>query len=135
MVPQHGQGAVGEAARTVMVTSVVIRTCSIRRSERSGMMVIGSHWIWKTSRRRTCLVLQYTTCAISGPAEEPNYGISHSICDWEDKFAVTAGLCFQFFPARLCFQRVRVLPLSVVENSAFSPNCLTISLNPASASL
>src|SRR5260221_6475361 len=73
MVPQHGQGAVGEAARTVMVTSVVIRTCSITRSERSGMMVIGSHWIWKTSRRRTCLVLQYTTCGISGPAEEPNY--------------------------------------------------------------
>src|SRR5260221_4851098 len=71
MVPQHGQGAVGEAARTVMVTSVVIRTCSITRSERSGMMVIGSHWIWKTSRRRTCLVLQYTTCGISGPAEEP----------------------------------------------------------------
>src|SRR5712671_402369 len=73
MVPQHGHGAVGEAARTVMVTSVVIRTCSITRSERSGMMVIGSHWIWKTSRRRTCLVLQYTTCAISGPAEEPGY--------------------------------------------------------------
>src|SRR5258708_21037744 len=73
MVPQHGQGAVGEAARTVMVTSLVIRTCSITRSERSGMMVIGSHWIWKTSRRRTCLVLQYTTCAISGPAEEPGY--------------------------------------------------------------
>ncbi len=24
-----------------------------------------------------------------------------------------------------------VLPLSVVDNSAFSPNCLTISLNPA----
>src|SRR5258708_4388248 len=79
MVPQHGQGAVGEAARTVMVTSVVIRTCSITRSERSGMMVIGSHWIWKTSRRRTCLVLQYTTCAISGPAEEPRYVSNYNI--------------------------------------------------------
>jgi hypothetical protein len=28
-----------------------------------------------------------------------------------------------------------VLPLSVVDNSAFSPNCLTSSLNPAYASL
>src|SRR5713226_9055390 len=71
MVPQHGHGAVGEAARIVMVTSLVIHTCSIARSERSGMMVIGSHWIWKTSRWRICLVLQYTTCGISEPAEEP----------------------------------------------------------------
>jgi hypothetical protein len=76
MVPQHGRGAVGEAARTVMVTSLVIRTCSITRSERSGMMVIGSHWIWKTSRRRMYLVLQYTTCGISGPAEEPKIVLS-----------------------------------------------------------
>src|SRR5713226_9773482 len=74
MVPQHGHGAVGEAARIVMVTSLVIHTCSITRSERSGMMVIGSHWIWKTSRWRICLVLQYTTCGISEPAEEPQYG-------------------------------------------------------------
>src|SRR5215471_14238158 len=61
MIPQHGQGAVGEAARAVMVTSVVILTCSITRSERSGMIVIGSHRIWKTSCRRVGLVLQYTT--------------------------------------------------------------------------
>src|SRR6266566_7949862 len=74
MVPQHGHGAVGEAACTVMVTSLVRLTCSITRSERSGMMVIGSHWIWKTSRRRICLVLQYTTCDSSEPAEEPHYG-------------------------------------------------------------
>src|SRR5260221_7966255 len=78
MVPQHGHGAVGEAARIVMVTSLVIHTCSITRSERSGMMVIGSHWIWKTSCRRICLVLQYTTCGISEPAEEPEYGSNHS---------------------------------------------------------
>src|SRR5712692_8601924 len=71
MVPQHGQGAVGEAARTVMVTSLVILTCSRTRSERSGMMVIGSHRIGKTSRRWICLVLQYNTCGISEPAEEP----------------------------------------------------------------
>jgi hypothetical protein len=30
---------------------------------------------------------------------------------------------------------LRALPLSVVDNSAFSPNCLTISLDPAYPSL
>src|SRR5450755_4488142 len=73
MVPQHGHGAVGEAARTMMVTTLVILTCSITSSERSGMMVIGSHWIWKTSCRRICLVLQSTTFRISEPAGEPDY--------------------------------------------------------------
>src|SRR6266567_3150608 len=49
MVPQHGHGAAGEAAHTAMVTSLVILTCSITRSERSGRMVIGSHCIRKMS--------------------------------------------------------------------------------------
>ncbi len=34
---------IGEAVRTVMVTSLVIRTCSITRSERSGMN--DGHWL------------------------------------------------------------------------------------------
>src|SRR6266487_3650811 len=79
MVPQHGHGAVGEAARTVMVTSLVILTCSITRSERSGMMVISSHWIWKTSCRRICLVLESTTFRSSEPAEDPIYGSISSL--------------------------------------------------------
>jgi site-specific DNA recombinase len=38
-------------------------------------------------------------------------------------------------PALERLRDVAVLPLSVVDNSAFSPTCLTISLNPAFATL
>jgi hypothetical protein len=40
-----GQEAVGEAARTVTVTSLVTLTCSMSRSERAGRMLIGLNYI------------------------------------------------------------------------------------------
>src|SRR5712692_6257326 len=111
MVPQHGHGAVGEAARIVMVTSLVIHTCSITRSERSGMMVIGSYWIWKTSRWRICLVIQYTTCGISEPAEEPLLVTSrHVDKHWSQKSASHILMSEHVGGARRAFPHAKAHP-------------------------
>src|SRR5450759_1761941 len=48
IVLQQGHGAVGEAARTVTVTLLVMLTWSMTRSERSGRIVIGSQWYQET---------------------------------------------------------------------------------------
>src|SRR5215469_16078078 len=61
MVPQHGHGAVGEAAPTLIVTDEVTLTCSMIRSERSGSIVIGSYRIKKLFQWKFCSALYFTT--------------------------------------------------------------------------
>ena len=53
--------AVSDAACTIMVTASATLICSMIRSERSGSIVIGSHWLKKMFYWKFCSVLYSTT--------------------------------------------------------------------------
>src|SRR2546423_14630853 len=71
-VPQQGQEAVGEAAYTVTVTSVVTLTCSTTRSERSGSIVIVSSLDQERVSLEILFCPSFYHIAIIEPAREPN---------------------------------------------------------------
>src|SRR6266550_8875857 len=110
MVPQQEHGAVGEAACTVTVTSLVTLTCSMIRSGRSGRIVIGSNSHSENSSEEKVTFLQYITFGISEAAGEPFYGSINIMLPhpWLSRIIVVETTSLKFaFTARLISSRSR----------------------------